>query len=421
MKKIYTAALVICSLGLAKSQVYETVDMGFMTDVSNNGVAVGNVMYGSHIMWTEAGGTVVIGEPASGAQIGGTTNVTIDGKFISGTMTNTNTMGEEMALYNVETGQWKYLGALVPGQEVSAWGMTSDGSTVVGLGFVSSMEAHAVKWTQEGGLVDLGSTFPETSSRANGINDDGTIIVGCQDDDFDRFGAYWKNGVQHLLKNNDGENVGEIFAVTPDGKTMIGANYDWPYIWKETDGYLELPHEDPMYIGGSIAVTDDGKKVLGFYRPWGQSAFSGNGFIWTKENGVVDLNDYVQSLGVDAEGMTFSLPLGMSPNGKYIVGIGTKNDENLGFVIKLPDSALATNNVKVSKSAIYPNPVVDVLNITNADKLENLEVYNFAGQKVLATKTIKDNKLNVSQLAKGAYILKVTKNGVTESIKFVKE
>lgn len=60
MKKIYTAALVICSLGLAKSQVYETVDMGFMTDASNNGVAVGNVMYGSHIMWTEAGGTVVI-------------------------------------------------------------------------------------------------------------------------------------------------------------------------------------------------------------------------------------------------------------------------------------------------------------------------------------------------------------------------
>lgn len=46
MKKIYTAALVICSLGLAKSQVYETVDMGFMTDVSNNGVAVGNIMYG---------------------------------------------------------------------------------------------------------------------------------------------------------------------------------------------------------------------------------------------------------------------------------------------------------------------------------------------------------------------------------------
>lgn len=30
MKKIYTAALVICSLGLAKSQVYETIDMGFM-------------------------------------------------------------------------------------------------------------------------------------------------------------------------------------------------------------------------------------------------------------------------------------------------------------------------------------------------------------------------------------------------------
>lgn len=89
----------------------------------------------------------LIGEPASGSEIGGYTNVTADGKFISGTMTNPDTMSDEMALYNVETKVWKYLGALVTGQETTSWGMTSDGSTVVGLGFVNGMEAHAVKWT----------------------------------------------------------------------------------------------------------------------------------------------------------------------------------------------------------------------------------------------------------------------------------
>lgn len=421
MKKFYTTVLAICGFTFMNSQVFETVSLGFMSDVSNNGVAAGSIMLGKHIMWTEQGGVVTIGEPASGSQVGGTTNISTDGKYISGTMTNPNTMVNEMARYDVATGQWKYLGTMAAGKEASSWGMSGDGKTIVGLGFKTGWEAHAIKWTEATGIVDLGSTNPETSSRANGINDDGSIVVGWQDDDFDRFGVYWKNGQQIYLKDGNGENIyGEIGGISGDGKTMYGFNVDHPFIYNETDGYQEFAHEDPMYEGSGVAVTDDGKRMLGYFRKWGQGAFAGKAFIWTKEKGIVDLNEYVTSVGLDAEGMTFSLPLGMSPNGKYIVGIGTKNESLTGFVIKLPDSALATNSVKLEKTTIYPNPAKDVLNITNADKVESIEIYNMVGQKLLSEKTIKENKLDVSKLTNGTYILKLVKNGKEESIKFVK-
>ncbi|WP_300674276.1 T9SS type A sorting domain-containing protein [Soonwooa sp.] len=421
MKKFYYAAAFFCSLNFINAQVFETTTYAFMSDVSNNGVAVGNVMFGSHIMWTEQDGVITVGEPASGEQISGNTSISADGKYIAGTMTNPETMIDEMARYDVATGQWKYLGNLVHGQDASVWGMSSDGKTIVGLGFKSGWEAHGIKWTEAAGIVDLGSTHADSSSRANAINDDGSVIVGWQDDDFDRFGVYWKNGQQYHLKDANGEEViGEIGGVSGDGKTMIGYNYDYPFIWNETDGYQEFPHEDPMYEGSAVAVSDDGKRMIGYYRPWGQGAFAGSAFIWTKEKGIVDLNEYVASLGIADNGMTFSLPLGMSPNGKYIVGIGKKNDDLLGFVIKLPDSALATNNVAVPKSVIYPNPVNDVLNISNADKLQSIEIYNFAGQKIMTSKSLTNNQINVSKLPKGSYILKLVKNGKEESVKFVK-
>lgn len=421
MKKLYYSALLLGSISLTNAQVFDTTEFGFMTDVSNNGVAVGSVMYSNQIMWTEAGGVVVIGEPSNGEQISGNTSVSSDGKYISGTMTNPDTMINEMAHYNVETSTWKYLGNIVAGQESTAFGMTSDGTAVVGLGFLNAMEAHAIKWTEAGGLVDLGSTNPETSSRANGINDDGTVIVGWQDDDFDRLGVYWKNGVQNYIKDTDGNKVGEAFSVTPNGKTIIGANYDYPYIWDETEGYLELTHEDPMYEGSATGITDDGKTVVGFFRQWGTGAFSGSGFIWTREGGRIDLNEYAESLGYDTKGINFSLPLAISPNGQYIVGVGLKDSsEIMGFVIKLPESNMATSNVNVDKVKLYPNPAKDIINLTNVDKQDTIEIYNLVGQKVITEKNTGSNQINISKLSKGTYILKVLKNGKEESIKFVK-
>lgn len=417
--------ILICGLGFANSQVYNTGDYATMTDVSDTGVAVGNVMNVYHVMWDNEAGSVEIGEISGEELISGTTSISSDAKYVSGTMTNPDSGINEMARYDIAAGTWTFLGNLNSSPDgTSAWGMTSDGSTVVGLGMFSGWEGHAVKWSQATGLVDMGSTTPGSSSRANGINNDGSVVVGWQDDDYgDRFAVYWKDNVQTFIKNNGYEVTGEAQAVTPDGNTIVGISEEEEaaFVWNVVDGYTSIKHPDPMYIGGASGISDDGKTVIGYFRPWGAPATSGEGFIWTKETGALNLNEYVASIGYDELGITFSLPLGISPNGRNIVGLGASGNGISGFVIKLPENlatGVAQNKAKVG---IYPNPVKNEVTIVNADKISNVEVYNVAGQKVLTSKVVKNNQINLSGLSKGAYLLKIENAGKTETIKFIKE
>lgn len=303
----------------------------------------------------------------------------------------------------------------------SAWGMTSDGSAIVGLGWVSAGEAHATKWTEATGLVDLGSTVAERSSRANSLTDDGTMVVGWQDNDNgDREGVYWKNGTQTALTDDSGNPTGEAVAVTPNGQTIVGFTYDNPFIWKDGGSYTLITHPNPDFSGSASAISDDGKTVVGYFRPWNGPAVDGEGFIYTDAAGRVNLNDYVASLGMDDLGITFALPLGISPNGKYIVGIGRTEDDLRGFVIKLP-APLSTANVNASRVAIYPNPVGDILHVTNADKISTIEIFNMAGQKMSIDTKVSKEGLNVSALAKGAYIVTVKTGTDTQRLKMLKK
>lgn len=423
MKNFYVAAVFFVGMNIAQAQVYDTGSYAQMTDVSNDGVAVGNVENAYQMKWTEAEGSVNIGTLTSGDFISGWTNVSSDGKYISGTMTNPDTGLDEMGRFDVLTNAWSFLGGLGSSSETtvsSAWGMSDSGSAVVGLGYIDVGTGHAVKWSESTGIIDLGSTVANRSSRANSINADGTVVVGWQDNDYgDREGVYWKNGIQIALKDNNNLPTGEAVAVTPDGNTIVGYTFDNPFIWNQTAGYTMITHPNPDYSGGAAGVSDDGKTVVGYFRPFGP-ALLGEGFIYTAEMGRVNLNEYVASLGLDDMGITFSLPLGISPNGKYIVGIGVADNDARGFVIKLP-SALGTSSVNTNKFAVYPNPVQDILHVTNSDKITSVEIYNMVGQKLLTAEKVSKDGLNVSTLAKGAYIVTVKTANSKESIKLIKK
>lgn len=72
------------------------------------------------------------------------------------------------------------------------------------------------------------------------------------------------------------------------------------------------------------------------------------------------------------------------------------------------------------KVAVYPNPTSGILNISAVD-VKSIDVYNLNGAKVIASQ-LSNNSIDVSSLAKGAYIVKVvnTQDEVAVS-KFNKE
>lgn len=84
-------------------------------------------------------------------------------------------------------------------------------------------------------------------------------------------------------------------------------------------------------------------------------------------------------------------------------------------------NVLATSEVNTGKNNfnIYPNPVQDVLYIKSKDEVIKAEIYDTAG-RILSTTGVKNNSVNVSDLAKGNYIIKVSTKNKTLTLKFIK-
>lgn len=82
--------------------------------------------------------------------------------------------------------------------------------------------------------------------------------------------------------------------------------------------------------------------------------------------------------------------------------------------LAVDESALAANKV-----SLYPNPVQDVLNFTNADKIKSVKIFDAAGKQLPNQKGV--SNLNVLTLSKGVYFVEVEKlDGTIAYEKFIK-
>ncbi|MFP7658300.1 MULTISPECIES: M43 family zinc metalloprotease [Chryseobacterium] len=88
--------------------------------------------------------------------------------------------------------------------------------------------------------------------------------------------------------------------------------------------------------------------------------------------------------------------------------------------LKVQVLGTSESNIKNSGIQVYPNPVNDVLNITKVSNKANFEIHNAVGQLVKSG-TITNNQIRVAELVKGAYVISIKDNAVSESIKFIKK
>lgn len=428
--KILTAYLFL-KFGFAEAQL-TVIGLGNYNvgAVSDNGVVSMHTSAGAIYKWNAAGGLVQIGSISNGYPAVGRTIVSNDGTKISSSITNTATGFNEISTYDVATSTWINRGGLVPtgwdGSVSSTWGMSTNGNTIVGLGFLTAANAHAVKWDEAGGMIDLGSMVPGRSSRANAINAAGTVIVGWQDEPTGtRSGAKWQDGVESFITDNNGNNVGEAGGISADGNTIIGAANPNPYVWNAASGltYITHPNASFSFKGGATGISADGKKVIGYYRAFGAPPMSGEGFIWTAATGRINLNDYAASLGIATNGVTMGLPLAISQDGKKIAGSGTNaSGQIIAFYLDTSEFLSVNDAVKEKNSmGIYPNPVTDILYFKGKEKIEKAEIYNMVGQKVKSLDTV-EGQIDVSSLSKGDYILQYSVKGVIQkAYKFIKK
>ncbi|MBK8600576.1 MAG: T9SS type A sorting domain-containing protein [Flavobacterium sp.] len=115
---------------------------------------------------------------------------------------------------------------------------------------------------------------------------------------------------------------------------------------------------------------------------------------------------------------------GLTPGDVIYIGVwryGTTLDGD--FLVSAYDASLLSNSSFENENfRSYPNPVKDVLNLSYNKTISNVSVFNLLGQEVMI-KSINANQsqIDMSQLSAGTYLVKITADNQSQTIKVIKE
>jgi hypothetical protein len=129
----------------------------------------------------------------------------------------------------------------------------------------------------------------------------------------------------------------------------------------------------------------------------------------------------------DADGGTGNFSLysftGLTPGQPLYIRLWGYNGQTGSALVGCYDASIAsTNGFNSNNFTYYPNPVKDILNLSYTQNISNVAVFNLLGQQI-ATKVVNANqsKVDMSNLASGTYLVKVTSDNQVKTIKVIKE
>jgi probable HAF family extracellular repeat protein len=257
---------------------------------------------------------------------------------------------------------------LTGGDYSSASGVSADGSVVVGY---DSVYRDAFRWTQETGVVGLGSLLIGDYSRASGVSADGSVVVGNSGDQAFRWtqgtgmvGLGYLPGVNGFLGFSTANGVsadGSVVVGYSNGGNGFNGNLIEAFRWTQAGGMVGLG-----VLSGGIAsyangVSADGSVVVGYSAT---DPFTGaEAFIWNSTQGMRSLqqvltNDY----GLDLTGWSLNRANAISADGLTVVGFGTNpNGLTEAWIASL-------DGEPVSQPGTTPtNPLLPTPNPSNPD------------------------------------------------------
>jgi uncharacterized delta-60 repeat protein len=273
------------------------------------------------------------------------------------------------------------------------------------------------------------------SVQAIEIDGNNKILIGGP---YNRYNGNISNGMTRL--NSDGSfdtsfNVG------------AGFNYDWEIVRD-----IEIQDDGKIIVGGGftsfnnsyvpriIRLNNDGTRDMTFnasvnnsvrdilIQPNGKIILGG---VFTTVNGSVNKNRLCRFNIDGSVDNTFDILTGFdSPvtsiindnNNKLLISGGFSSYQGIttNRIIRLfGPSVLSTNNSEIDKIVIFPNPVQEKIYFSNLKNVE-YEIYNMLGKLVLKGNNV-ENEINVNNITKGVYILKLKKGEHIFNQKFIKE
>lgn len=114
----------------------------------------------------------------------------------------------------------------------------------------------------------------------------------------------------------------------------------------------------------------------------------------------------------------------LTPGDTYYIQVdrwGTATPGTFGLTV-VDSNPLSAASFSDKNFTYYPNPVKDVLNLSYTKNISNVAVFNLLGQQ-MSSRTVNANqsKVDMSNLAAGTYLVKVTADNQVKTIKVIKE
>jgi probable HAF family extracellular repeat protein len=238
--------------------------------------------------------------------------VSADGLTVVGV--SNSDLGSE-AFYWTEADTMTGLGVLSEGPSY-ARAASGDGSVIVG---ISEPSSEAFVWTEVSGMKSLGR------GSAWGVSDDGSIVVGPMPDEVtgDSRAFRWTEatGMVDLGDLPGGDVRASATAISGDGRVIVGYSSSilspWQtFRWTETGG-MEAIGAFGAY--SAFDVSFDGTRIVG-------ELYNGStdvAYMWDAVQGVRTIQDIlVNEYGLDLGGWELTQANGISADGHTIVGLG---------------------------------------------------------------------------------------------------
>ena len=360
-----------------------------------------------------------------------------------------------------------YEGANDAGAE--AYGISADGSTIVGFHFDESWTTYACIWTNNGTVrTDLPTPtaeqcgFPVEYASARWISANGDVVLGYAQD-FNT-GAW----VAVAWEKTNGEYVvnafgGQYYQTKEYGDEGLIVPGDKPYFefqpmaLSENGAWVSLLVLDrhdpndwdnvPVVKAARYNIQNHTFEVVNTPALAGEPEMFGianDGTSVGRLTGEFDFNTYSQpvdaiiwktgassfqtlaSMFADDEyfsTIVLSSCSNISGDGRYALGYAQNMAENqTTFIVDLGTQTASINEVSV-ELAIYPNPASSRINVKSDAAIRSINVMNTMGQVVASFQANGTYEvINVSNLANGMYVVNViTENGVaTQRLSIVK-
>ncbi|MCM2395264.1 autotransporter domain-containing protein [Rhizobium sp. S95] len=329
---IWSAANGITNIGALASGESQAIA------VSDNGMAVvGNAEFGGNydhaFYWSDGASTLrdlgTLGGDRSNAYA-----ISADGSTVVGSSyLGTTPEASHGFVWHVGDAGMTDIGVLATGTYSEASLVSNNGLVVAGSADVTESDGNstsyysrAIRWTDAGGIIDLGTLGGKQSSIA-AMSNDGTVIVGDADmapdintDDTYSHAYRWEvgsDGINGTMTDLGtlGGNSSYAYDVNADGTVVVGyakdsADDNHGFRWTQTDGMITVEQwlrnngvtVDDNFTSDALKVSDDGNVVAGYARNnhYYIARVATPEAPETPTSGIIDLPQYLNTIGSTA-------------------------------------------------------------------------------------------------------------------------